>query len=367
MKKYLDDSTTRAKVLYNENKKYQPIIAFLAGFLWDGISLTRIDLFFDNMIMFTYIVLTGFFIYLINLVEENLIEMPLVIKYKNWYPNIIQFFFGGLFSAYVVYYFQSSSITKNWLFLLFLVGMLVGNEFVKKRLNNITFTFIFYYLATFSFFIFYLPVLFESINAWLFILSGVVSSCFIAGLIYLLYKKMGEKIKAELKSISIILGSIYLIFNLLYFTNLIPPVPLSLKDAGIYHNITRVEDGYKLSFEKGAWYEPFKESDDDFHHKLGDLVYCFASVFAPTDLNTQIYHHWQIYNEKQDEWLTTDRTNYKINGGRDGGYRGYTSKKNVQPGLWRIDVETEREQLLGRISFEIIASQDSVVLEEIVK
>lgn len=74
-----------------------------------------------------------------------------------------------------------------------------------------------------------------------------------------------------------------------------------------------------------------------------------------------------MYNDKQDKWLTTDRLNYKISGGRDGGYRGYTFKKNVSPGLWRIDVETSREQLLGSISFEIIADTTRHSLDEIVK
>jgi hypothetical protein len=158
-----------------------------------------------------------------------------------------------------------------------------------------------------------------------------------------------------------------LVFNLLYFTNLIPPVPLSLKEAGIYHYVHSKDGSYILRFEQGSWYEFYKDADDDFHYATGDTVFCFAAVFAPTDLDTRIQHHWQMYNEKQDKWLTTDRLNYKISGGRDGGYRGYTFKKNVQPGLWRINVETAREQLLGRISFEIVADSTDYPLEEIIR
>ncbi len=367
MKKIIDETTTTLKALYEDKKQYQPIVAFFAGFTWDSFTLTRIDLLLDNLIMFSYILLAGVFIYLVSLIEENVLEKNWVLKYKDWYPNIVQFFFGGLFSGYVVYYFQSASITKNWLFLLFLVLLLLCNEFIKNRLSNFTFQIVFYYLATFSFFIFYLPVLFETMGALVFLLSGFVSSAFIAGLIYLLYKQLQEKLQSKLKNLLIILGSIYLIFNLLYFTNLIPPVPLSLKEAGIYHHVSRTDDGYKVRFETGSWYEPLKDSDDDFHYAPGDTVYCFASVFAPTNLNTRIFHHWQMYNEKNDEWITSDRTNYKISGGRDGGYRGYTLKKNIQPGLWRIDVETDREQLLGRVSFEIEKVDNPFELEEIVK
>ena len=222
MNKLLGDTTTRIKTFYEDTKKYQAVVAFFAGFTWDSFTLTRIDLILDNMIMFAYIMLAGFFIYLINLVEEKVIERPLILKYKEWYPNIIQFFFGGLFSGYVVYYFQSASITKNWLFLLLLIVLLVSNEFVKNRLSNFTFQFAIYYMAVFSFFIFYLPVLFETLNVFMFILSGIVSSLFIAGLIYLLYKRIEDSLKRRLKKLVITLGSIYIIFNLLYFTNLIP-------------------------------------------------------------------------------------------------------------------------------------------------
>ena len=148
---------------------------------------------------------------------------------------------------------------------------------------------------------------------------------------------------------------------------MIPPVPLSLKEAGIYHNVTRTDNQYILKFEKGKWYEPFKESDDLFHYKADDVVYCFASVFAPTSLSTRIYHHWQYFDKSKDSWLTSDRTHYKISGGRDGGYRGFTNKRNLKLGLWRVDVENEREQILGSISFEIVAARDSVILMEIVK
>lgn len=367
MKKLVGDTTKRIKSFYQDKKKYQPLVAFFAGFTWDSFSLTRIDLLIDNMIMFSYILLAGFFIYLVALIEENLIEHPFVLKYKNMYPNFIQFFFGGLFSGYVVYYFQSAALTKNWLFILFLVILLISNEFLKDRFSSFQFQLSVYYLATFSFFIFYLPVLFKTMSPYLFILSGIISSALMAGLIWLLYKKMEDKLKDHLKRLTIILGSIYIIFNLLYFTNIIPPVPLSLKEAGIYHSVQRVEDSYLLKFEKGSWYEPFKESDNIFHHQQGDLVYCYASVFAPTNLNTKIYHHWQFYDETNDEWITSDRTSYEIHGGRNGGFRGYTNKMHVQPGQWRIDVETELEQLLGRVSFEIEAVQDSVILKEITK
>ena len=114
---------------------------------------------------------------------------------------------------------------------------------------------------------------------------------------------------------------------------------------------------YELRFEKGKWYQLFKRSDKEFHYMAGDTVFCFTSVFAPTQLEKKIVHQWQFWNDKRDAWLTSDRLGFRIYGGRDGGYRGYTYKKNIQPGKWRVDVRTEDDLLLGRISFTVVTGQ----------
>jgi len=44
---------------------------------------------------------------------------------------------------------------------------------------------------------------------------------------------------------------------------------------------------------------------------------------------------------------------FPINGGRDGGYRGYTIKHNPEPGDWRVDINTSEGHLIGRITFKV--------------
>ena len=48
---------------------------------------------------------------------------------------------------------------------------------------------------------------------------------------------------------------------------------------------------------------------------------------------------------------------YNITGGRDHGFRGYTYKSNVKEGLWKVEVITEEELVLGVIDFEIITDR----------
>ena len=112
----------------------------------------------------------------------------------------------------------------------------------------------------------------------------------------------------------------------------------------------------------------WKKSDRMFNYMEGDTVFCYTSIFAPTELTKKCFHHWQRYLPDKSEWITTDRLGYEISGGRHGGYRGYTFKRHVIPGKWRVDVETEEKMLLGRINFKVrIAEKKDRTFKTIMK
>ncbi|MEJ2055294.1 MAG: DUF2914 domain-containing protein [Calditrichaceae bacterium] len=359
----LEDSKLYQKTFnfYGNYKRFLPVISFTAGFTWDSFTLTRIDLWSDNIILFLYIALLGIMITVVNFINDGLIKRRWILNYQNWYPMGIQFFLGGLFSSYVVFYFKSAALSKNWLFIGLLIIILIGNEFIENRLSNLKLQFTLYFLAAFSFFIFFIPVLIKVMNTFIFILSGLISVIWVIGLLHFITRKSSERTQQDFKITSIIIIGLFLILNLFYFFNWIPPVPLALKDAGIYHHVSRVDNQYRVKFEKGSWYQFWKDSDDVFHFSEGDSVYCYAAVFAPTELNKKIIHQWQFYNNVTEEWQTTDRLGYKISGGRDGGYRGYTYKRNIQSGKWRVNVITKEGLLLGRIGFELISNPNKTI------
>jgi hypothetical protein len=154
-----------------------------------------------------------------------------------------------------------------------------------------------------------------------------------------------------------IVGAIFTSFNMLYFLNAIPPVPLSLKDIGIYHSVVRQESGdYAVSYEPGAWYELWKRSDNTFHYAPGENAYCFSSVFAPEGLSTSVYHQWEYFDEEKGEWVDSTRVSFPISGGRDKGYRSFSRKSALFEGEWRCRVETQRRALVGLRKFEIVES-----------
>ncbi len=345
----------KSTAFYEKHKRIAPLVSFIAGFTWDSLTLTRIDRLWDNFVLLLYLTLLGLILFLLHLADNDKLKNKFILKYREWFPSIIQFFFGGLFSAYVVFYFQSAALSKSWIFILLLILLMLGNEFIKDRFSGLKVHLPLYFLAIFSFFTFFVPVVIKAMNLWVFLLSGFLSLAVMAGFVRALFQFDSEQNTALFRQIALTILSIHILLNLFYFLNWIPPVPLSLKEGGIYHHIHKTNGWYEMRFETGNWYQFWKNSDDVFHYVPGDTVFCFASVFAPTKLDKKIVHHWQVYNEKSDQWQTTDKRKYGIVGGRDGGYRGYSFKKNIRPGTWRVDVKTDDGLLLGRIGFEVVA------------
>ena len=339
--------------IYERYNKYLPLLSFLAGFGWDNLTLQRIDQLIDNLQLLAYLILLGVSIILVNLIHANAIRKPIILKFSQWYPLAIQFFLGGLFSAYVVFYFQSASLSETFLFVVILFALLVANEFLENRLTNLYLQTALFFVASFSFFIFFLPVITRKMNLYMFFTGGFLSLVLVLGTLYFLKKKSAIGSGKQYQRLNGLVVAVFIALNAFYFLNWIPPVPLSLKEGAIFHHVKRVDNQYRVKYEKPKWYQFWKDSDDTFHFAPGDTVFCFASVFAPTKLRTKIYHHWQYYLPDKKKWQTTDQLDYPITGGRDGGYRGYTFKRHLKPGKWRVDVENEQRQLLGRITFTL--------------
>jgi len=347
------------------NKRYILPGAFLTGFIIDNFTLTRIDLWFDNLILFSYLLIAGISIALFSIFEGKKLG-----KFSStifpWIPVAMQFAFGGLFSGYLIFYTRSASLAASWLFVLLLTALFIGNEFLKKHYARFTFRTSIFFLAIFSFTIFYVPIVLNTFGVWTFILSGVTSILIIWLFIFILSKFIPAKIA---KSKNMLIGSItaiYIAMNIMYFTNIIPPIPLSLKDAGVYHSVERITGGgYEVLSEQKKWYEFLKK--ETFHRALGEEVYVYSSVFAPTDINTEIFHRWQYFDTATDEWETASVIQFPITGGRGEGYRGYSMKSAVFSGDWRVDVITKREQLLGRVSFNIVDAQEQPMLQSKIK
>jgi hypothetical protein len=318
-------------------KPYFPAIAFFCGFTWDNLTLRRIDNTLDMIIFGAYLLFAGIVI--------TLIGRKVTFKFSEYLPMVVQFFFGGLFSSFVVYYFKSASSVPSLLFMLFLLVLLVGNEFIEKKLHDVTLSATLFVVACFMYLNSILPVFLKHMNAFIFLLAVALSYG-----IFILVKKISRSDSLDTRPV---IGTFALLI-LFYFLNIIPPVPLSKKEMGIYRSVSRSENVYQCSFQKPPWYNFIKKSEKEFRYAQGDTAFCFSSIFAPTKLRKKIYHHWYHKNPKTGKYSQTDKMGYRLTGGRKEGYRGYTFKKNIQPGEWKVMLKTSDRKTLGITKFEII-------------
>jgi hypothetical protein len=356
---------TSAKQWVIRYERHLTSLALATGFIIDNLTLKRIDLPFENLIFTTYFFIAGICILTLHIVDSMAYKTKMAERFSLWVPFILQFAFGGLFSGFTVFYSRSGSIVASWPFLFILVGLLVGNELMKKRYEQLIFQITVYFIAFFFFFIFLLPVLLGHMGPWIFVLSGVASLIVITLFIYLLYRVSPMRTRKSLKFTIISIASVFLLINLLYFTHIIPPIPLSLKSAGVYHSIVQVEENFTVKEEKSTFKRLF-EVCNSYHVKKGQPLYVYSSVFAPTRIKTEIIHNWQYLSPQTNRWVSATRIPFEISGGRAQGYRGYSFKSNLTEGCWRVDVETPQGQVIGRIRFGVKFTDNLPELMEVI-
>ncbi len=360
-----------ARNFYGRFERPISSLSLIGGFVFDAVALRRVDQFWENFWVVVHLGIVAVCIILIHREENEAMDAKDPARAHFWFINILQFFFGGLLSTFLVFYFRSATLSVSWPFLLILALAFIANERLKHHYARLTFQISLFFLSLFSFAIFIVPVMFHRIGADIFLLSGFGSLAALAVFLLCLAFFSREKFKKSKNMLFLSVIGIFIGVNLLYFFNIIPPIPLSLKDAGVYHSLSRDDSGnYLAQAEQTTGFEQllgYFSVTDEFHEVAGDPVYAYSAVFSPTAFNTDIVHEWQFYDAATRKWTTVNRVHLSVIGGRDGGYRTYSIKENVMPGAWRVNVETESGQIIGRLRFDVIAADTEPALTTEVK
>ena len=342
----------KEKILHH--KEHFLTVFFVLGFVVDNFTLNRVDQLFDNIVLLTYVTLAMLSLLFLYGATAGKFPERWNTSIRDFSPMVTQYAFGGLFSGMLIFYGRSGSWFVSWPFLLLILLIIYGNETIRDRVQRLLYTIGMLFIGLFSYVVLIVPVLLGKMGAVVFVGSGILALIIILIFIRVLAWVVPRFIYIHQRSLFFVVGLIFAGFNFLYFTNIIPPIPLSLKEAGIFHSVIRFEDGsYQLSYEAGRRWQFYRKSDDVFHVVQGGSVFCFAKVFAPTSIKTDIYHTWEYYNETEKKWVQHARLSYPIAGGRDGGFRGYTYIQSPASGQWRCTVETGRGQVLGREDFVV--------------
>jgi hypothetical protein len=339
---------------------------FALGFLTDLFTFGLLPVTVVNYFFLTYLSLaalctfgTHFFS---NAKEE--IEGKRVPWWKKTlsvlFPLGAQYALGGLLSGFFVFYAAHSVILASWPFLLLLLTVYAGNEYFRMHKAHLVFQTALFFFALYAYLIFALPLYLGFIGPWMFALSTLVSAAVFAALLWLLYITNKKRVATYIRPIGYSALGIIVAISTSYATGLVPPIPLALVDAGIYHSLTRVPEGYLVQKETDSpWWNILPPT---VHAVPGQAIYAYSAVGAPIQFSSTVVHRWERKSSKG--WVTESRIAFPISGGRDGGYRGYSVKSNTVPGAWRVSVETAGGQVIGRIRFDIESADSAPALIE---
>ncbi len=335
-------------------KSTLPFFFFMGGFIFDTLTLGRIDRVYDTVVLCSHMSLLSITLYVFNLVDDGKWEKTFIGRYSEYLPLAIQFFFGALSSAFVIYFFRSVSMSKTMFFFILLLLLLFANEFLKKKISNKYLQFSIYFFISFTFFAFMIPTLIKEMNTVVFIISGFVSlGCTLALILFIYASSPSTRAEISLKKLISIILSIYTVINVFYYLNLIPPVPLAMETGLVAHDVQKKNNEYIVTYERDEWYIFWRSHNINFHRQGDKSVYVFTSVFAPTDIKKSIFHRWQWYNPETKKWEITEDIGFKVTGGRGRGFRGYTYKDNLTEGQWKVQIITKEELLIGVVDFVI--------------
>jgi hypothetical protein len=324
----------------------------VAGFAFDTLMLRRIDEPKVIVQQAVYLVVSALLIGIELVGSTRELKAPRALgrvwKYRE---ALLHFLMGTLLNCYTIFYFKSASALTSFAFIGTLVALLMMNEFKNFGKSQTRVHMHLLSLCLLSYAVALSPILWGSIGTLPF-LTAILASLL---LFWLYYRCLAHRLSAHPKllrtHVAMPFGAIASLFVVLYFAGVIPPVPLSVTYMGIYHDVQKSEDGFKLGYTRGP-FRFWQHGDQTFLARPGDSIYCFVQVFSPSHFKDQLQVRW-FYRDERLGWQPQDAIPMPIVGGREEGYRGVTKKNNYQPGDWRVQIETRDNREIGWIGFRV--------------
>lgn len=336
---------------YEKNETKVDLGFFLGGFVFDILTLSSIDDPIAIAQQLLYLFVIGSFLYFEFLQKcEKWSPTGRIVGIWNYRSLIIHFLLGSLLSVYSLFFLKSSSLFSSIIFVVILLGVMVANELKSVQKSDVSLKMGLFVICLFSFFSLIIPVLLGFVGWTPFLLSLACT----LGVLILLYKRLQKRVSDPSKLIRFLMApgtGVLILFLVFYLFGWIPPVPISITNMGVYHNL-EVENGtYRLSYER-PWWKFWQNGDQTFKARPGDKIVFFVQIFSPSRFDDQVLLNWNFYHPKRG-WLSSDRIPIRIVGGRSQGFRGYTVKQNFEAGQWRVLVETTNGHEIGRMYFDV--------------
>ena len=353
-------------------------VVFAAGVLFDIVTLTRIDNLANLLQQGLYLaLLAGLMVQEERYGAGVAVPPALIMKAWRYSEDAIHFLLGSLLSVFTLFYLKSTSGVASVVFLAFLCTLLVANELPRFREWGPVVRFGLLSLCLTTYLALLLPIVAGFLSAWLFT-AAVALSCLALGWLARRLARWTRDAPGVRRRMAVPAFAVQVLLAAAYFAGVIPPVPLSVQYMGIYHEVVPPGREEALAAPQEAslvggrapvrsrtyqlkhlrpWWKVWQHGDQDFAARPGDVIYCFARVFAPSGFRDAVYVHW--WAKGRNGWEDEGRARLDISGGRDEGFRAVATKRNYHPGRWRVEVETEDGRDLGVIHFTLTTDEST--------
>ncbi len=323
------------------------------GFAFDSWTFGRIDRPETQAVFIVYLLVAGIAIAVLHALESRPEGRKPSEKTRTVLIFMTQFALGALLSGFCVFYIRSASITSSWPFLLAMAAILIGSEYLRRYHTRLVFAALLLFFSIYSYAILLVPIVIGQIGAVPFLISGMVA----VGIFFVYMRALArlghERYRGARMQVAGGMVLISIALNAAYFLRILPPLPLVLTDAGIYHAAKRVNGNFQVAEEDEPpeWQALFG-SYPIMHIQPGAKLFLYNAIFAPRGLRTRIVHEWQRLDPEKG-WVTQQRISVAIVGGRADGFRYYTVKTGPKPGDWLVRINTFDGRAIGRVRFAV--------------
>ncbi|KFB69660.1 DUF2914 domain-containing protein [Candidatus Accumulibacter vicinus] len=321
-------------------RQFYPVAAFLGGFVWDALTIGQRIRVVDFWRLGAF--LLGAALLTLWLARRGALgvaapeaDQSLRARFRSliWQAPylLLQFFFGGIFSALFILYFKSSGHLGTWLTAAFLGALLIGNEFAGDHYGQrFTLTWALFALNAILLFNFALPHALGSLNPLWFYASTATGLLLTLLLRWLAPGRPGRSGPA---------WSLAALLTLAFSLDMIAPVPLVKRQMAVGQEFVQADGNYTLQIERAAWWQWWRDQASTVHVPEGGRLYGVSAVFAPLGVTASLEHRWEVHAATG--WRVVYRRPFQSTGGRDRGFRGYSWVLNPPPGDWRFIVATQ--------------------------
>jgi MFS family permease len=306
------------------------------------------------LVFIVYLIVAGVAIAVLHALESRPDDKKPSDRTRTILVSVAQFALGCLLSGFCVFYIRSAAIGASWPFLLCMAGIFIGNEYLRRYHARLVFSALLFFFSLYSYAILLVPVVIARIGTVPFLISGAIAVVLFFFYLQSLAVLGHDRYRVARMQIAAGMIGITALVNAFYFVKILPPLPLVLSDAGVYHSIQRAGRDYQVTTEDEPprWRALFGTFAVE-HIQPDDKLYLYSAIFAPFRLTTGIMHRWEWRDPKNGNWVPQQTVRFTIHGGREDGYRAYSSKSAPRPGQWRVNIATIDGRAIGRVRFSV--------------